>query len=80
MIDCILGDDGVANPGETCSFTCNGGLLLNGSTSRTCQDNGSWSGSDAMCRGMIYTRSTKIENVNRKWRLLRNKKGSWGKP
>ena len=52
MIDCTLGDDAVANPGETCSFTCNGGLVLDGDTSRTCQDDGSWSGSDAMCKGV----------------------------
>jgi len=52
MIDCTLGDDGVANPGDTCSFTCTGGFVLDGSTSRTCQDDGSWNGSDTMCRGM----------------------------
>ena len=52
MINCILGDDGVANPGDTCDFTCTGGFELVGSASRSCQDDGSWSGSEAMCRGM----------------------------
>lgn len=53
MINCTLGDNGAANPGDTCSFTCTGGFVLDGSTNRMCQDDGSWDGSDAMCRGMI---------------------------
>ena len=31
--------------GDTCSFTCNTGYNLIGSDTRTCQSNGSWSGS-----------------------------------
>ena len=41
--------DGIANPGETCSFTCNSGYQLIGSDTRTCQNDGSWNGNDAMC-------------------------------
>ena len=36
--------------GDTCSFTCNTGYELTGSDTRTCQSNGSWSGSDDVCR------------------------------
>ena len=52
-IDCSLGDDGEANPGDTCTFTCDDGYELGGSTSRTCGDDGNWSGTDTTCtRGM----------------------------
>ena len=49
MIDCSLGDDGVLSYEDTCSFTCNTGYELTGSDTRTCQSNGSWSGSDTVC-------------------------------
>ena len=45
-INCSLGDDGVPS---SCSFTCNTGYELTGSYTRTCQSDGSWSGSDTMC-------------------------------
>ena len=47
--------DTVTFYGDTCSFTCNIGYELTGSNTRTCQSNGSWSGSDTMCiiRGII---------------------------
>ncbi|XP_065905187.1 sushi, von Willebrand factor type A, EGF and pentraxin domain-containing protein 1-like [Dysidea avara] len=48
-IDCSLGDDGEANPGDTCTFTCDDGYELGGSTSKTCGDDGSWSGTDTTC-------------------------------
>ena len=51
MISCSLGDDEVPNPGETCIVTCNTGYQLIGSDTRNCQNNGSWSDSDAMCNG-----------------------------
>ena len=35
---------------DICSFTCNTGYELTGSDARTCQSNGSWSGSDNVCR------------------------------
>ena len=50
MINCSLGDDGVSSYEDTCSYTCNTGHELNGSNTRTCQSNGSWSGSDTVCR------------------------------
>ena len=35
---------------DTCSITCNTGYELTGSDTRTCQSDGSWSGTDVMCR------------------------------
>ena len=48
-MNCSLGDDGVLSSGDTCSFTCDTGYELTGSDTRTCQSNGSWSGSVTMC-------------------------------
>ncbi|XP_065899762.1 sushi, von Willebrand factor type A, EGF and pentraxin domain-containing protein 1-like isoform X2 [Dysidea avara] len=50
MITCLLGDDGVPSYEDTCNFTCNTGYELTGSDTRTCQSDGSWSGSDDVCR------------------------------
>ena len=36
--------------GDTCNFRCNTDYELTGSDTRTCQSNGSWSGSDIVCR------------------------------
>jgi len=49
MIACQLGVNEVANPGETCTFTCDDGFTLTGSSTRTCQDDGTWSGTEPMC-------------------------------
>ena len=49
MINCSLGDDRVSSFEDTCSFTCNTGYELIGSETWTCQDDGSWSSSDANC-------------------------------
>ena len=49
MMNCSLGDDGVLSYKDTCSFTCNTGYELTGSNTRTCQNDGSWSGTDAAC-------------------------------
>ena len=46
---CTLGGDKVPNPGDTCTFTCDDDYQLMGSGMRTCQNDGSWTGSDAMC-------------------------------
>ena len=50
MITCALRDDGVPSYQDTCSFTCNTGYELTGSDTRTCQSDGSWSGSNVTCR------------------------------
>ena len=53
-LSCSLGDDGVPSYEDTCSFTCNTGYELTGSDARTCQSDGSWSGSDDVCiRGNV---------------------------
>ena len=53
MMDCLLEDDEVPSYEDTCSFTCNTGYKLTGSESRTCQNDGTWSGNVTMCsRGM----------------------------
>ena len=49
IISCSLGGNNIPNPGESCTFTCDNGYGLNGSSTRTCQNNGSWDGSDATC-------------------------------
>jgi len=49
-MSCSSGSDGVGYEGDTCSFTCNTGYELTGSDTRTCQSDGSWSGSEMMCR------------------------------
>ena len=49
MISCSLRDDAVPSYEDTCNFTCNAGYELAGSDTRTCQSDGSWSGSTAMC-------------------------------
>ena len=49
LVSCSLGDDRVPSFEDTCSFTCDTGYELTGSNTRTCQSDGSWSGSTAMC-------------------------------
>ena len=49
MISCSLGGDGVPDPGDTCTYTCDTGYELTNSNTRTCQSDGSWSGSAPMC-------------------------------
>ena len=48
-INCSLGDDGALSYEDTCSYTCNTGYELPGNKNRTCQSDGSWSGSDGVC-------------------------------
>ena len=54
VMTCSLGDDGVPYYEDTCSFTCNTGYELTGSDTRTCQSDGSWSGTETVCgRGLL---------------------------
>ena len=55
ITSCSSGKVGVGYEGDTCSFTCNTGYELTGSDTRACQSNGSWNGSDDVCRrGILY--------------------------
>ena len=49
MISCLLGGDGVPDPGDTCTYTCDTGYEVTNSNTRTCQSDGTWSGSDTTC-------------------------------
>ena len=50
IVACSSGTAGMGYKGDTCSVACNTGYELSGSDTRTCQSNGSWSGSDVVCR------------------------------
>ncbi|XP_065917365.1 uncharacterized protein [Dysidea avara] len=43
------GGDGIPSYEDTCNFKCNTGYELTGSPQRTCQSDGSWSGSPLSC-------------------------------
>ena len=47
---CIRGSDRVLSYEDTCRLVCNTGYELTSSDTRTCQSDGSWSGSDDVCR------------------------------
>ena len=57
IMSCSSGRVGVGYEGDTCSFTCNTGYELTDSATRTCQSDGSWSGSDVTCSRGKYTGS-----------------------
>ena len=48
-MSCSSGRVGVGYEGDTCSFTCNTGYELTGSSERICESDGSWSGSPVSC-------------------------------
>ena len=48
-MNCSPGDAGVPSYEDTCNFTCNTGHELTGNPQRTCQSDGSWSGSLVSC-------------------------------
>jgi len=57
VITCLLGDDGVPSYNDFCSFICNAGYEKIGSDIRTCQADGSWSGSNTFCVRCEYVRA-----------------------
>ena len=46
---CPTRDNGILHYNDKCSFTCHTGYVLNGSSTRACQSNGTWNGSEAIC-------------------------------
>jgi len=50
ITSCSSGSMGVDYEGDTCSFACNTGYELTGSDIRTCQSDGTWSGSGVVCK------------------------------
>ena len=40
---------GTSNVGDNCTVTCNEGYEVQGDGVRTCQNNGTWNGTEAMC-------------------------------
>ena len=54
MINCSLGDDGVLSYEDSCTATCDTGYILTGDAMRTCQSDGIFNGTEAMCnRGKL---------------------------
>jgi len=50
-----------ASVGDICVFTCDEGYELSGSSSRTCQDDLTWSGIDTMCvKGKLLIMSAQL--------------------
>ena len=45
-------------PGHTCTFSCDKGYVLVGSATRTCTDNGTWTGAETQCDGKVTTTTT----------------------
>ena len=55
MISCSLINDPVFSYEDICKYSCNTGYELIDSDTRTCQSNGSWNGTDNVCRrGMVH--------------------------
>ena len=49
MIRCSFGGDAFANVGDTCTYTCDTGYMLNGMDIRVCQSDSVWNGTDPLC-------------------------------
>jgi len=73
-VTCSLGVDGVATPLDTCSYTCDTVYVrLSGDAMRTCNNDGSWSGSAAVCgTGNTVNKKPSPEDASFK---IQNKKG-----
>ncbi|XP_065896410.1 P-selectin-like [Dysidea avara] len=65
ITSCSTGREGMGYEGDTCSFTCNTGYELTGSDTRTCQSDGSWSGSDDVCRRVHCPSLTSLNGMYR---------------
>ena len=72
MVDCLLGNDEIPSYEDTCSLTCNTGYELTGSDTRTCQSNGSWSGTVTVCRRSKWYAYHIIVQINVQQILVKN--------
>ena len=55
MISCYPENDGVLSYEDTCIATCDTGYMLTGDAMRTCQSDGMFNGTEAMCnRGELH--------------------------
>ena len=63
-MSCSSGRVGVGYEGDTCSFTCNTGYELTGSDNRTCQNDGSWSGNNTVCKQGKHLDNTRVYNCS----------------
>ena len=67
-IDCLLGDDGEPNLGDFCIYICDEGYNITGSTRRTCRADGTWSGTDVTCTGIVgmtvYYNAVTVHGIN----------------
>ena len=60
-------------PGKTCHLACDRGYILNGSTTRTCSSDGTWTGTQTQCNGecaMINIQGKKMRK-SRLWERTR---------
>jgi len=48
-VDCSFEDDEEPTEGDTCTYQCDDGYMLNGDMTRVCQADETWSGSDPTC-------------------------------
>jgi len=54
MYNCPMGADGVLSYEDICTLMCDPGYEVDGNEMRTCQSNGSFSGTDATCSLSMY--------------------------
>ena len=53
-VNCELGENGGPNAGDNCTLTCDRGFIMEGSSSRMCDDLGTWTGDDTTCTARMY--------------------------
>ena len=65
VINCTNEKDAVLSYKDSCSFICNAGYVLNGSNMRTCQSDGTWDGTKAICiKGSVTMIIKECNNYN----------------
>ena len=49
IVGCTSGSMGLGHVGDICYLECNNGYEMVGNSTRTCQSDGNWSGTDTTC-------------------------------